>query len=74
MIIETSTLKYEATSIEDLKKNTNRTPISDQLAKRYKLKPSDCAMWNGNLFVYNQKKDTVWVIDYFTKERVEYTF
>lgn len=75
MIIETSTLKAEVKNIEELKRKTKRTPVSDRLAKGFGFKASDCAIWNGALFIYNQANNCVLVIDYFSKgERKFYDF
>jgi hypothetical protein len=72
MRITTHTLDVEVSSIEELRKNTAPTPISDIQAKKYGFDPKDCEMWNGNLFVY--LNNIVLVYDYFTKERKMYDF
>ena len=73
MIIKTSTLKVEVNSIEDVLNNTLRTPVSDNLAKQFGFNKKDCSIWNGNLFV-NNHNNTIFVFDFFTKERQFYDF
>lgn len=74
MKIETRTLSVEVNSISELKEHTARTKVSDELAKRFGFKKSDCELWNGNLFVYNQAFNVVLVYDFITKERKMYDF
>lgn len=75
MRIETGYFKAEVNSVEDLKKITARTCISDRLAKQYGFKPSDCELCDGVLFIYNQKPNCVLAIDFFEhSERKFYDF
>ena len=73
MTIETSTLKTEINTMEELKQNTERTPISDIWAKKAGVKPSTCAIWNGNIFHYVSDNEVV-VYDYFSRKATKYVF